>query len=114
MTYVIDPEMAELIDEACDIVEQYGRGMVVNRVVEEARETAETIRGAEGRGKFETDTPGLESAQMALRLASRVASTQTDDSMDEQQFKNKADYLGSAIWGSHPKTEPTEIKVEGY
>lgn len=112
MTYVIDPEMADLIDEACDIVEQYGRGMVVNMLVEEARETAETIRGAEVGGEFETDTPGLESAQMTLRLASRVASTQTDDSMDERQFKRKADVFGSAVWGSSPKIEPTEIVVK--
>lgn len=112
MTYVIDPEMAELIDKACDIVADWGRGVVVNMLADEAREAAETIRGAEGRGDFGMTTSDLESAQMVLRLASRVAATQTDDSMDEQQFKDKADYIGSAIWGSSPKTEPTDIIVK--
>lgn len=112
MTYVIDPEMAELIDKACRVVTKYGRGMVVNMLTEEAHETAEIIRSMDGDGEAEIDTEYVVSAQTVLRLASRVAANKTDNSMDRQQFKKKADWLGSSIWGSHPKTEPTEIKVQ--
>lgn len=105
MTHLLDTdEIPRLIREACDDLERLGSGMVVNLLVDEARDIADEIQQLDGQATI--DTERLERAHAALLLARCVARVRTDERPD---YGEAADVIGSAIWGTAPKGATTDV-----
>lgn len=108
MTFLIRTDaMADSIEMACDLVAQYGSGLAVNYLLDQAEEAADDIRQLDERTEMPVRT--LEAAQTVLRIAQMVADTQTAEMPD---YSEQADVLGSAIWGAAPKGETSRISPE--
>lgn len=107
--YVFDMDkLAGRIEDACNLIERSPSGMAVNHLTDEAREFAEELRDIEEVQGVRVEK--MEAGQTALRLAGMVAELYTERDTPPEHFYDSADHLGSAIWGSFPKTEVVSLK----